>query len=65
MVSVIIPNLNNEAALSRLLAQLAGADISVIVSDGLSGDESLRLAARRGAQMRRGVNRVHRINPNP
>ncbi len=51
MITVIIPNLNNEAAAAQLLAQLSKADVKVILSDGGSQDESLKTAAAYGARM--------------
>ena len=66
MLTVIIPNLNQDAALATLLAQLAHDDVNVIISDGGSKDDSLTTALRagarivsgccgRGQQLRRGV----------
>jgi rSAM/selenodomain-associated transferase 2 len=49
MLTVIIPNLNNEAAVSQILGQLSGCDVKVILSDGGSKDNSLKIAAEHGA----------------
>ena len=51
MLTVIIPNLNNEAAVKRLLTQLSKADVQIILSDGGSKDKSLQIAAEHGARM--------------
>lgn len=65
MLSVVIPTLNASESLPRLLSQLQGPDLQIIVSDGLSEDSSQIIAiqhgtnlaigsASRGAQLRRG-----------
>jgi len=54
MLTVIVPNLNNEAAVKRLTAQLATADVKVILSDGGSKDDSLKIAAASGARLASG-----------
>jgi rSAM/selenodomain-associated transferase 2 len=68
MVSVIIPTLNEEAALPDCLASVGeGADVEVVVSDGGSSDRTVALARSvpgvrvieggpgRGHQLRRGA----------
>lgn len=66
MLTVIIPNLNNQSAVHRLLTQLSQKDVDVILSDGGSQDKSLEIAAEysariacgccgRGHQLRRGA----------
>jgi len=53
MISVIVPTLNEEAALPRLLAGLAGETPApeIIVVDGGSDDATRRLARRTGARV--------------
>lgn len=66
MLSIVIPTLNAKEPLARLLQQLALYEVQIIVSDGMSIDETLNVAARyqtnlaigaasRGAQMQRGT----------
>jgi len=66
MLAIIIPSLNMRKELSNILEQLSGGDYAVIVSDGMSEDESLHTAAEhaakiaigtagRGQQLRRGA----------
>jgi rSAM/selenodomain-associated transferase 2 len=53
MISVIVPTLDEEVALSRLMARLAAesAPHEVIVSDGGSADGTVALAAGNGARI--------------
>lgn len=51
MLTVIVPNLNNEAAAARLLEQLSKTDVKIILSDGGSADKSVQMAAAMGARL--------------
>lgn len=54
MLSVIIPTLNEAAAIRTLVERLQGAEhIECIVADGGSGDETFSIAARAGAEVLR------------
>jgi len=66
MLTIIIPSLNMQNELTYVLEQLSGGDYHVIVSDGMSEDESLFVAAKhvakiaigtagRGQQLKRGA----------
>jgi len=66
MISVVIPTLNAEGHIGRLLAQLADHDVQLIISDAMSSDTTLEKALEagailaigaqsRGAQLRRGA----------
>lgn len=66
MLSIVIPTLNAKEPLARLLQQLAPYEVQIIVSDGMSRDETLNVAAKyqtnlaigsasRGAQLQRGA----------
>jgi len=69
MIAIIIPTLNAASSLPPLLEQLESEDVAIIVSDGISDDETLEIAAKfgcqlaigspsRGAQLRRGTKMV-------
>jgi len=51
MITVIVPNLNNEAAADRLLEQVLRADVKIILSDGGSDDNSVKMAAAKGVRI--------------
>ena len=53
MLHVVIPALDSEARLRRLLPQLGG--VSVVVADGGSSDGTVALAARHGARLALGA----------
>ncbi len=53
MLAVIIPTLNAETCLPSLLPELG--DVRLIISDGGSVDETLKLAVSSGAQIARGA----------
>ena len=66
MLAVIIPTYNSQTSLAALLGQLSGKANLIVVSDGLSDDDGLKIAARshaqiaigtrsRGAQLNRGT----------
>lgn len=45
MLAIIIPTLNSETSLNTLLEQLRGHADRIVVSDGISNDDSLKTAA--------------------
>ena len=51
MLSIIIPALNSAASLAPLLRALGGLADEMIISDGGSGDGTLRIAAKHGARI--------------
>ena len=50
-ISVVVPVLNDAAALAGLLGDLAGSGLEIVVADGGSRDGSPALAARQGARV--------------
>lgn len=50
-ISVVVPVLNDAAALAALLGDLAGSGLEIVVADGGSQDGSPALAARQGARL--------------
>lgn len=50
-ISVVVPVLNDAAALAALLGDLAGSGLEIVVADGGSRDGSPALAARQGARL--------------
>lgn len=50
-ISVVVPVLNDAAALAALLGDLAGSGLEIVVADGGSQDGSSALAARQGARL--------------
>ena len=55
MLSVIIPTKNPGPSFQQLLTQLNASDIQLVVSDGLSDNETLAIAAAAGANLAMGA----------
>ncbi len=51
MLSVIIPTKTTMPSFSKLLKQLSSEDIQLIISDGFSEDDTLKIAAAAGANL--------------